>query len=249
LRDWFVPDRPGPLVGLHVIQTGNGACFADRWPNPRAILVETAENYSLAGAPEALTPVELKGRISGFVEAPENYVPLLKATFSTMTVWDRVILELSEKPRFSQPDLASIRRIEAGDAYHLWGLSPEVAWIGKTWGGPAGLAASGYAWGAFVGGRLVSVACSFFVGAQYEELGVVTEAEFRGLGLSAACAGALCEDIRSRGRRPSWTTSPDNSASLRVAEKLGFRLERYDYLYVVGRSVPEPARPAGELVS
>ena len=31
LYDWFVPDRPGPLVGLHVIQTGQGVCYADRW--------------------------------------------------------------------------------------------------------------------------------------------------------------------------------------------------------------------------
>jgi RimJ/RimL family protein N-acetyltransferase len=33
-------------------------------------------------------------------------------------------------------------------------------------------------------------------------------------------------------------TSPDNLASIRVAEKLGFTLQRTDALYVVGREIP-----------
>jgi predicted GNAT family acetyltransferase len=80
------------------------------------------------------------------------------------------------------------------------------------------------------------------MGERYEDLGVVTEPEFRGRGLSVACAGALCEDIQSRGHWPSWTTSPDNTASIRVAEKLGFSLQRRDILYAIGVPIPEPAR-------
>jgi predicted GNAT family acetyltransferase len=106
-----------------------------------------------------------------------------------------------------------------------------------------GLAASGFAWGAFVAGQLAAVACPFFVGERYEDIGVVTEPKFRGLGLSTACAHALCGDIRARERQPSWSTSPDNTASLRVAEKLGFAVQRYDLLYVVGVRIPEPTHP------
>jgi len=54
-------------------------------------------------------------------------------------------------------------------------------------------------------------------------LGVVTEYESRGRGLSRACAAALIEDVRGRRRMPCWGTTPDNEASLRVARKLGFR--------------------------
>ncbi|MGH8908893.1 MAG: hypothetical protein ACRD0K_20970 [Egibacteraceae bacterium] len=64
-----------------------------------------------------------------------------------------------------------VRRLEPADAYHVWGLCPDVSWISGTWGGPAGLAASGHAWGAFAEGRLVSVACTFFVGHLYEDIG------------------------------------------------------------------------------
>ncbi|MGH7490936.1 MAG: GNAT family N-acetyltransferase [bacterium] len=242
LRDWFAPDRPGPLVGMHVLQTGNGACFVDRWPQPRVLLADSAGNYSFAGDPETLKPADLKARIAGFVEAPERFVPVLRAAFPSLQTWERVIFDLQTKPRFSCPPAQAIRRLEPADAFHLWGLSPEVNWIVKTWGGPAGLAASGRAWGAFANDRLVAVACAFYVGERFEDLGVVTEPEFRGMGLSVACAGGLCEDIQSRGHRPSWTTSPDNTASIRVAEKLGFILQRRDVLFAIGVSIPDPVR-------
>jgi RimJ/RimL family protein N-acetyltransferase len=103
------------------------------------------------------------------------------------------------------------------------------------------MAASGMAFGAFVDGRLASVACPFFITERFEDLGVVTEPEFRGRGLSPACAAAVCADVRARGRQPSWTTSPDNTQSLRVAQKLGFVEHHRDVLWVVGRQVPKPA--------
>jgi predicted GNAT family acetyltransferase len=96
--------------------------------------------------------------------------------------------------------------------------------------------------GAFRSGRLAAVACSFFAGVRYEDIGVVTQPAERGQGLGMACAGALCAAIQGRGRQPSWSTSPDNTASLRVAEKLGFVLQRRDRLLVVGKSLPEPAQ-------
>ena len=232
LRDWFLPDRPGPLVGLHVLQTGHGACFVDRWPSPRVALVETGGNLALVGDPGALTPAALRPRLLGFVDAPAAFEPLLRATVPTLAVWPRVVLELPGDPRPVATAEAVIRPLHPADAGQLAGLSPEVAWIAATWSGPAGLAASGHAWGAFRRGGLVAVACSFFVGVRYEDIGVVTEPAERGRGLSAACAGALCLDIRGRGRRPSWSTSPDNAASLRVAEKLGFGVERRDRLLI-----------------
>jgi RimJ/RimL family protein N-acetyltransferase len=205
------------------------------------------------------------------VEAPDDFIPLLKAAIPGIQTWDRIILVqqasgilpstsavqtrdpyLSELPKEENPDRLSVvgrpqsdfhlRRLSISDAHHLWGLSPEVDWISKTWGGPPGLATSGCAWGAFVEGKLASVACTFFYGETYEDIGIVTEPEYRGLGLSEACAGLLCADIRERGRRPSWTTSPDNTASLRVAEKLGFVPQRSDRLFVAGVSIPVSAR-------
>jgi len=248
VRHWFLPERPGPLVAQHVLATGNGTCLADRWPDPRAAAVQTGGNYTLAGDPGALDPGDLRDQVAGFVEASAPFVPLLRAAFGEVAEWPRMILTI-EGPLGPVPALRAghhVRRLEHEDGGSLASLGEETAWIANTWGGPAGLAASGLGWGAFAGPRLVAVACPFFVGAVHEDLGVATEPAFRGLGLSTACAGALAQDVRRRGRIPSWTTSPDNTASLRVAAKLGFGLRRRDRLYVVGIAIPQPARrPTG----
>lgn len=241
LSGWFLPERPGPLIGAHVIHTGNGRCLVDRWPAPQALLVETAGNYTLVGDPDAFTPADLQAHVKGFVDAPDAFVPLLKSAFPDVPMWPRVILELREMPTIDSTGDYSVRRLQASDAQHLWRLDSDSDWIGKTWGGPDGLAESGFAWGAFVAGKLASVACTFFLGGTFEDIGIVTEADYRKSGLAVACTQMLCGDIRARGHRPSWTTSPDNLASLRLAQKLGFAIQRHDRLFVVGIPIPEPA--------
>jgi RimJ/RimL family protein N-acetyltransferase len=241
-RSYFLPDRPGPLVGLHAIHTGVGVSFADRWPEPRALLVGCYANWSLVGDPEALQPNDLRDRLAGFVDAAPAFLPLLRKARPDLSVWKRVIYALPGEPEYALPRSAIVRRLEPDDGEALQHLSPNSQWIWETSGGPSRLAGGGLAWGAFVDGRIASVAAAFMIGDRYEDIGVVTEAEHRGEGLSPACAGRLCEDIRSRGRTPSWSTSHENTASRRVAEKLRFELDREDLLYVVGQSIPEPAR-------
>ena len=220
------------------MQTGNGSVWVDRRPAPRAIIAEIAGNYSLSGDPQALHAAELRERIRGFVAAPPAWLPALESAFPNLTRWERVVLELRSDQHLALPENHLVRRLTVTDAHHLWGLSPAAAWITKTWGGPAGLASSGHAWGAFADGRLVSVACTFMVGSRHEDLGVATEPGFQGRGLSTACADALCADVRRRGRQATWSTSPHNLASLRVAAKLGFTERRRDCLYVIGVPIP-----------
>jgi hypothetical protein len=244
-RHLLPTERPGPMIAQHLLATGNGSCLADRWPAPRALAVETGGNWALAGDPGALDPAAVAGRVAGFVDAPAAFEPLLRAAARQLHEWPRLILTL-DRPGGPPPapgGAHQVRRLGPADAGPLAGLGEETSWIASTWGGPAGLAASGTGWGAFDGPRLVAVACPFFVGAAYEDIGVATEPGSRGLGLSPACAAAVCQDVRRRGRIPSWTTSPDNTASLRVADKLFFRLRRRDRLLVADVPVPEPAEP------
>lgn len=244
LRGWFLPDRPGPLVGLHVLKTGHGMCLVDRWPAPRVVLVGTEGTCVLVGEPDVLAPGDLRAHILvGSIEAPERFEGLLHAAFPVVNDWQRVVLDLSTRPAQVDPPVGVIVRILGpADAADIASLDPELAWIAGTWGGPVGLAAGGFAWGAFAHDRLVAVACSFFVGEHYEDIGVVTLAAYRRLGLSTACAGGLCRDIQSRGRRPSWTTPTDNRPGLRVAQKLGFVMQRRHRLHLIGQSAPVPAQ-------
>ena len=239
LRPWFLPERPGPLVGLHVINTGHGTLWVDRIAAPRLVKAAVAGNICLLGDPSLLAAVLLPEPLTGFLDAADSFVPRLQALFPRLQWWYRLIFEQTALPAaHPAPSGAVVRRLGAADAAAVAGLDDEIAWIHKTWGGPAGLAAGGHAWGAFVAGRLAAVACSFFVGDAYEDLGVVTVRAHRRRGLSTACAAALCADVRGRGRLPSWTTAVENEASIRVADKLGFVLQRQDRLLVVNRPLP-----------
>lgn len=238
-RTWFETERPGPLVASHVLLTGHGTAHVDRWPEPRVLIAETAGNQVLVGDPEALTVDDIQEHVHGFVDAPALFEHRLRVVHPDLHIWPReMFAQTDPAPPSTIAALADVRRLGPLDRAALTGLSSDLAWIHKTWGGAAGLAESGVGWGAFVGGRLVSVACSFFVGFKYEDIGVITEPAHQGRGLSTACAAALIGDIQARGRRASWTTSPDNAASHRVAHKLGLRPARTDRLYVVGIDLP-----------
>ena len=67
---------------------------------------------------------------------------------------------------------------------------------------------------------------------------MVTERAYRGRGLSTSCAAAVIDDIPARGRRPTWTTSPENTGSRAVAARLGFVHARDEVLYAVGVAIP-----------
>jgi GNAT superfamily N-acetyltransferase len=231
VAELFARERPGPMIHAHITATGLGRCRADRVRDPRTALAELpGGNVACRGEP--LIVPDLRG----FVEAPPAWVSALRAT-GEFGVWDRIVAVL---PDGADPVVRRrVRRLTAADTPGLAALEPSLGWISETWGGRPGLAASGMAWGAFHDGRAVAIAAAFYVGRAYEDVGVVTEPGHRGRGLSTACAAALVGDIRARGRRPSWTTSPDNTASRAVAARLGFVPVRDDVLYAVGIPVPD----------
>jgi len=236
VADWFLPERPGRLVGMHILKTGNGAIFADQWPDPRALLAHTANSYVLLGEAQALAEDDLRAHISGSVVAGPAWVPRLQAAFPNLQVAEKTVWVLSQAPAIPPIKDGLVRPLGLADVDFLWGLGPQSFWITRSWGGPPGLAAGGRAvrnraWGAFVDGRLAAVACSYYLGECYEDVAVTTEPELRGRGLSTACAAAACCQILSDGRQPIWNVDLDNPPSLRVAEKLGFAVYNKYPLY------------------
>jgi RimJ/RimL family protein N-acetyltransferase len=239
MRPWFAPERPGPLILEHVVRTGYGRCRVDRWPDPHVVVAELPGNYALRGDPDLASGRDLAD-IAGFVEAPPEWLPALRASDPGTAEWPRVVAALPPSVRVAPPR-ADVRLLTPADAPALAGLSRESAWISETWGGPDGMLASGTARGVLVDGQIAAIALPFFVGAEHEDIGVVTEPAYRRQGLSMGCAAAVVGDIRARGRIPTWTTSPDNAASLGVAARLGFEHVRDDVLYAVRTAIPAPA--------
>lgn len=234
LRPWFSPERPGPLIFEHVARTGHGRVRVDRWPDPRVVLAELPGNIALRGEPDHLPPDGLAGA-AGFVEAPAEWLPALRAADPSTGVWDRLVAVLPDTAVVPEPD---VRLLTPADAPAFAGLSADSAWIAETWGGVSGLLAAGVARGVLADGKVAALAVPFYVGAAHEDIGVVTEPAHRRRGLSAACAAALVADIRARGRVPTWTTSPDNTGSLAVAARLGFVHDRDDVLYAWRTPIP-----------
>jgi RimJ/RimL family protein N-acetyltransferase len=219
------------------MRTGYGRCLVDRWPNPRTVLAEVAGNISLRGDPDHLSDQDEP--MTGFVDAPESFLAVLRELDPDLCIWDRVIFELPGAASRPPRPAATVRRLAAADADAVASLAEDIRWIAETFGGPAELAGSQLAWGALDDDRLMSVAVPFYLGEHYEDVGVVTEEAFRRRGLSTACAAAVIADIRARARRATWSTSPDNTGSLGIAARLGFRRVREDVLYLLRTPIPE----------
>ncbi|MFF5626856.1 GNAT family N-acetyltransferase [Microbacterium sp. NPDC012755] len=94
------------------------------------------------------------------------------------------------------------------------------------WRDPAQFLARGGGWRAEKDGcRGALVFSSFRFDAELE-LGIETAPESRGQGLGAAVAAWMIEDLLTQGISPVWSCRAGNTASARLAEKLGFRISK-----------------------
>jgi predicted GNAT family acetyltransferase len=108
--------------------------------------------------------------------------------------------------------------------------SSESEMVANGPGGPVGAAyrstrallAEGYVAGAVVDDVLVARAHTSCQSSRYADVAVATAEVWRGNGLASAAASLVCEEAQQSGRIPIWSTTWDNTASQRIAQKLGF---------------------------
>jgi RimJ/RimL family protein N-acetyltransferase len=108
-----------------------------------------------------------------------------------------------------------------------------MAWI-KEWGGPAAFLEGGFGFVAWEGDRPVSWSFADAVIGQRCEIGIYTEEGYRKRGLGAATSGAAVEYAFSTGiKQVGWHCAAENEASMRTAERVGFRLEREYEMHLI----------------
>lgn len=234
---WFPADDPGPrTLAEHVQATGVGGWWADRAVQPRVVAVSCAGRVVLRGAADALTPDSLAPLGGSLIDAPEHFLPALGAAFAQLTRRERMVWTRQAEPQWADvPFGVTLRRLEPADTDSLQALGPGASWLSASWGGPLGLASSGHGWAALSRrGGLLAVACTYFRGSRYEDLAFFTAGKHRGHRIALACVNALCEDITTRGRTPSWNCSPLDRSGRLLAWYAGFRLVREYPHYAVG---------------
>jgi GNAT acetyltransferase-like protein len=138
----------------------------------------------------------------------------------------------------SQPSV----RYLAGEDFDLLRVSPiDIKGACLGFGTIERLLESGFVAGAVIDGKLVAVASTWAVSERYADLAVVTAGPWRGQGLATTCAGLVAAGVQRSGRVPVWSTGENNSASRRVARKLGFEeVGRRNYVNVISESNDPP---------
>ena len=253
LRHFFLPERPGPQTALQALGEPRDMCLVDRWPEPRAVVVVAPGDLVIAGYPEALRSTSLRALVfRGKIEAPPSFGSVLQQAYPDLRPWPRIVGTLQGGPTAPLPAGITVRRLGADDGKLADTIHPHARWLWKHYSGPEEMAASGLTWAAIADEKCASLALPMTRGDRYEDLCVFTDPAFRGMGLSPACVAKVIEDVKSRGRVPSWSTSVHHRASLRVAQKTGFQKDREDFVYITGpnsaSSLPPregPIPPAG----
>ena len=235
LRRFFLPERPGPQTGLQALGEPRDLCLVDRWPEPRAVVVVGPGDLVLGGDPEVLRPAGLRALAHrGMIQAPPTFGSVLQQAYPDLRPWPRIVFTLQGRPTPPLPAGITVRRLGADDGKLAGALLTRAKWVWEHYRSPEEMAASGLAWAAYADERCVSIALPHTRGERYEDLCVFTDPSFRGMGLSPACVEKLIQDVKHRGRVPSWSTAVDHKVSQRVAQKMGFQKDREDFAYITG---------------
>jgi hypothetical protein len=76
---------------------------------------------------------------------------------------------------------------------------------------------------AIVDNKVVATVHTYACTENHAEIGAETHADYRKRGYATAAAALIIEQVQASGQIPVWSTGEDNYASMKVAEKLGFK--------------------------
>jgi len=76
------------------------------------------------------------------------------------------------------------------------------------------------------------------LGSPYAEIGAITQEPYRGRGFAPIAVAYLIDALGQHGYRAYWSCDVDNPASVRVAHKLGFKVERPYEIWEYESDVP-----------
>ena len=123
------------------------------------------------------------------------------------------------EPVYCYPNEA-VRILTSGDVERLAKAPTEVQ--GNGYKTHEAMLTDGIAAGAVVDSNIVAIAHTYAETDLHADIGVSTVEQWREKGFATAAASLVAQEIQDRGKVPVWSCGEDNTASLRVAQKLGF---------------------------
>ena len=114
----------------------------------------------------------------------------------------------------------SVRRLSLEDVERLAKAPAEIQ--GNGYKTHEAMLTEGIAAGAVVDDNIVAIAHTYAETKLHADIGVSTLEAWREKGFATAAASLVAQEVQARGKVPAWSCGEDNTASLRVAQKLGF---------------------------
>ena len=114
----------------------------------------------------------------------------------------------------------AVRLLTPQDVPRLAGAPAEVQ--GNGYKTREAMVTDGIAAGAIVNKNIVAIAHTYAETNLHADIGVSTLEAWREKGFATTAASLVAQEIQARGKVPVWSCGEDNTASRRVAQKLGF---------------------------
>jgi RimJ/RimL family protein N-acetyltransferase len=145
---------------------------------------------------------------------------LLTAAGMPVRTYEESFHELRRPAPVAQYARPEVRQLRPEELPLLARAAPELRRVGYPT--LAQLLEEGIVAAAVVEGGVVAIAHTYARTPRHADIGVATLPAWRRRGFSTAAAALVAREAQREGQTPVWSTGRDNSASLRVAAKLGF---------------------------
>jgi hypothetical protein len=217
-------ESPETVISVHLLRRGLCRVFADGEQTVIQNLQDPSEPMAFGDAPESIWHLlnlavgwkcisvpsscaeELGSLISRQMECKIRYY---EDVYHTLTVPTRAF------------DHSSVRLLTEADLDTVLAAPREVQGAGFT--DTKELLSNGVAAGAIVDDKLVAIAHTSAISREYADVGVCTLEPWQRKGISSSATYLVAQKLQSQGKIPTWSCGIGNLASLRVANKVGFK--------------------------
>ena len=233
-----LPDTPENVISIHCLKRGLAKTLTIGSPRDfSAAIIQTdscpAEPNSFGCNAEEI--LQLLSAVEGWTcvladsGVADALGPLIEARRSCRVRFLEDIYHVLEKPLVGfHNELVQQLRMED---LELLEAAPKELRSG-SWDSTHRLLSEGIIACAIVEGQIVATALTTAFSNKYADVGVYTDPAFRQRGFALAATAIVVNQVLAGGRTPVWSTGASNTASLRMAERLGF-LESSRRKYVI----------------